>query len=102
MRLLEAKTLVGFLSFCAKVVCLGWVFIQLLGDFVAKFFPSRPGFCRRILWHDHDNLSWWINLVPKFNGVLFFNNKIQETYQLYTTILLLRLGGFYYKHPSVL
>ncbi len=35
--LLKAKMLISFLALNVQVVCSGWVFIQLLGDCVAKF-----------------------------------------------------------------
>ncbi len=98
--LLEAKTLTGFLFLFAKVVRLGWVFLRSLWDFVPKFSLGHPGFCWRILRQVGNNLSWWNNLLLKFNGVLFFDNKRRETYQLFTDKLLLGLEGFYYNHSS--
>ena len=44
----EAQSLTGFLSFCAQVICLGWVFMRKLWNFVA-FYPhssSRFAKCR--------------------------------------------------------
>lgn len=40
----EAKTLTGFLSFFAKTVCLGQIFMQLVRDFVAQFRFYYLGF----------------------------------------------------------
>ncbi len=84
IRSLEMQTWTGFLSFSAKVVYLDRVFIWLHSDFVAKFSSGCPGFCQRISWQVCDNLSLWNNLLLKFNVVLFFDGKRQETYSLYT------------------
>lgn len=46
--LLEAQTLIGFLSFYAKVVRLDWLFMHPLYDFVAKISSGRLGFCQKI------------------------------------------------------
>ncbi len=80
MTLLKAKKLTGLLCFCTKVIRLGWVFMRSLWDLLAKFLPGHPDSRWRILWQVRDNLSWWINLLLKFNGVQFFDNERQETY----------------------
>ncbi len=41
---LKREMMIGFLSFCAKMIPFDWVFMQLLGDFVAIFFFSRWSF----------------------------------------------------------
>ena len=41
---LEREMMIGFLSFCAKMIPFDRVFMQLLWDFVAIFFFSRSSF----------------------------------------------------------
>ena len=67
---------------------------------MAKFLSDCPGSCWKTSRQVHDDLSWWNNLLPKFNGVLFFEEKRQKTYQLYIDGSLVSFGDFYYKHPS--
>ena len=67
---------------------------------MAKFLFGRPSFRQRIPQQVCDNLSLWNDLLPKFNGILFFNNKRRETYQLSTDKLLVSFGGFCNKHSS--
>lgn len=45
----EILSLLGFLSFCAQAVHLGWVFMRQLWDFVADYPPSLSEFTRRRL-----------------------------------------------------
>ncbi len=67
---------------------------------MAKFLFGRPSFRQRIPRQVCDNLSLQNNLLPKFNGILFFNNKRGETYQLSKDKLLVSFGGFCNKHSS--
>lgn len=45
------------------------------------------------------DLTWWSTLLPRFNGVLFFNDEIRDIFQLYTDASLKGLGGFFF-HDS--
>ncbi len=93
-------TFISFLLFCTKVIRLGWIFIRSLWDLVAKFSFGLLGFCERIYWQVYDNLTWWNNLLPKFNKAQFFINKRLETFLLYKDVYSVGLGSFYFKHPS--
>ena len=68
---------------------------------MTKFPPGRPSFCRRISRLVCDSLSGWNDLLPKFNSILFFYDKRQKTYRLYTDASWAGLESFYYKHSSV-
>lgn len=97
ISLLDICSLIGYLSFCAKAVWLGRVFMRKLRDFL-KAYPlhlSRTA-KRRIpidIWED---LLWWNRLFPEFNGVLFFDKTHRETVQVFTDASLCGLGGLYY------
>ena len=60
LTLYEAQSLTGFLSFCAQVFRLGWVFMLKLWDFVASYLvgSSRPA-KRRLPLEIHSDLEWW-------------------------------------------
>lgn len=62
LSLKKAQELTGFLSFCAKVVRLGCVFMRGLWNFIAKY-PVRPSARRRIPASIKSNLCWWNTLL---------------------------------------
>lgn len=94
MTLLEPQTLTKFLSFYAKVVRLGSVFIGLFLDFVVQFFSCRLGFCQRILWQFCDDSFLLNDLLLKFNSVIFFDEKRWKTYWFYKDQCLVGLRVF--------
>ena len=47
LTLHEVQSLTDFLSFCAQAVCLGWVFMRKLWDFVALFSPQSLKFTKK-------------------------------------------------------
>lgn len=99
LTLHEAQSLTGFLSFCAQVVRLGWVFMRKLWDFVASYPNGSSRFSkRRIPFELRLDLEWWNELLPAYNGVQLFDTKTRKTAQLYTDASLHGLGGFYYEH----
>ncbi len=81
-------TLTGFSPFYAKVMSLSWVFIRFIWDFRVNFLLGNTSFCRETSQQVGDNLSLWNNLLLKFNGVLFFDNKRRKPYLLYLDALL--------------
>lgn len=71
---LDIQSLVGFLSFCSQAVCLGRVFMRRLWDFVNEYPRTATKLTRRrIPMWVRENLEWWNNLLPTYNGVLFFD-----------------------------
>ena len=101
LTLHEAQSLTGFLSFCAQVVRLGWVFMRKLWDFVASYPKTSSRFCkRRIPSEVRLDLEWWNKLLPVYNGVQFFDTQARKVIQLYTDASLHGLGGFYYENET--
>lgn len=94
----EAQSLTGYLSCCAVVVRLGWVFIRPFWSYIAQF--PAAGQQKRLLMQVQADLTWWNTLLPRFNGVLFFNNEVQDTFQLYTDASLQGLGGFFFHNST--
>ena len=97
LTLKEAQSLTGFLSFYAQAVRLGWVFMRRLWDFIAEYPSSSTQFTRRRLSPDiFEDLTWWNKLLPKYNGILFFDSQARPIFQVYTDACLEGLGGFFY------
>lgn len=97
LSLKEAQRLTGYLSFCAKVVRLGWVFMRPLWNFVASY-PQYAGLRRlRMPLEVRNDLIWWNTLLPTFNGVLFLDDPTRDVFQLYTDASLTGLGGFFFR-----
>lgn len=97
LTLSETQSFTRYLSYCAKAVRLGWVFMRPLWTFVASY-PSNASSStkRRIPLEVRNNLVWWNTLLPTFNGVLFFDDPTRDTFQLYTDASLTGLGGFFF------
>lgn len=95
---LKMQSLVGFLSFCSQAVRLGRVFMMRLWDFV-NLFPrsaSRTDRKRIPAWVRQD-LQWWNELLPQYNGVLFFDTINRKIVSLYTDACLYGLGGCFFE-----
>jgi hypothetical protein len=70
LSLHNTKSIAGFLSWCAKVVRLGRLFLYELFAFEKRFKPSSPDFKKlKTPYFLHCNLAWWNALLPKFNGI---------------------------------
>ena len=94
---IDIHLLVRFLSFCSQAVRLGHVFMRRLSDFINHYLRGGPkSTLRRIPAWVREDLEWWNKLLPKYNGVLFFDTRNRETQTLYTDASLYGLGGFYF------
>lgn len=71
-----------------------------LWSYVAQFPTTKGGQQRRLPTQIRLDLTWWNTLLPRFNGVLFFNDQIRDTFQLYTDASLKGLGGFFFHNPT--
>ena len=92
------QSLVGFPSFRSQVVRLGCVFMRRLWDFINHFPRKAPrGRLRRIPAWARVDLEWWNNLLPTYNGVLFFDTSSRDLKSLYTDACLYGLGGLYFE-----
>jgi Reverse transcriptase (RNA-dependent DNA polymerase)/RNase H-like domain found in reverse transcriptase len=99
ISLVDIQSLAGFLSFCSPVVRLGWVFMRRIWTFIASYPTSSKFAKRRIPSGVMDDLEWWKQLLPNFNGVLFFDTDTREAISLYTDASNIGLGGFWYSDP---
>jgi hypothetical protein len=90
ISLVDIQSLAGFLSFYSPVVRLGWVFMRRIWSFMASY-PTSKFVKRRIPSGVLNDLRWWKQLLPDFNGVLFLK-RIPET-QLASTLMRLILDS---------
>ena len=98
VSLMDMQSLVGFLSFCAKAVQLGRVFMRRLWDFVVYHFEKFPTKSTRkqISSWVRDDLLWWNCLFPQFNDVLFFDGEQHQKIQIFTNASSYGLGDFFF------
>lgn len=103
ISLYEAESIAGFLGFCAPAVRLGRVFLRTLWSFIAAIPAGRSKFIRRRIPSDlRNDLVWWRDLLPQWNGVCFFDTISRPVISLYTDASGIGLGGFYMQGPGPL
>ncbi|KAN0068303.1 hypothetical protein V8E54_013499 [Elaphomyces granulatus] len=92
MTIHEAQQLAGLLSFCATAVQLGFVFCRRIWSFVASFKSEwKKDFKRRIPAPVREDVQWWHDLFPVFNGVRFFDDTNRGIIHL-----VQGMGAFYF------
>jgi hypothetical protein len=92
----ETDSLAGFLGFCAPAVRLGRVFLRSLWSFSAAFPMGQSRFIRRRIPADlRDDLIWWRDLLPLWNGVHFFDATSRPIVSLFTDASGIGIGGFF-------
>jgi ribonuclease HI len=92
----QARSLSGFLTFCANAVRLGRVFMPHIWNFTASLAPLPHFTKRRIPRSVRLDLQWWNELLPVYNGVRFFDDVDRPHAQLYTDASLSGLGGYFF------
>ena len=94
---IDIHSLLGFLSFGSQAVRLGRIFMIKLWDLINHYPRRGPKFTiRRIPAWVRKDVEWWNKLLPKYNGVLFFNTMNKESQTVYTHACLYGLSGFYF------
>lgn len=92
----QAEQLAGFLSFCARVVRLGKLFMHYLWQFIAKFGSNLPDhFVKRLPQLLKNDLLWWHQLLPNFNGILLLPTHRPIIHLFTDASTLYGLGAFY-------
>jgi hypothetical protein len=97
----EAESLAGFLSFCAPVVQLGWVFCRRLWSFVASFGKLSKFMRIRMPLLLIQDIIWWNTLLPRFNGVLILDEIVRLNIHLYTDASGVGMGGFFFTSDTL-
>ena len=86
----------GFLGFCAPAVQLSCLHLHMIWTFIASFPQHKPHFIRRrIPKAVQEDLLWWRDLLPLWNGILFFDNSTRSNISLFTDASCFGLGGFF-------
>jgi hypothetical protein len=97
MTIHEAQQLAGLLSFCASAVQLGFVFCCRIWSFVASFRSEwKKEFKRRIPALVREDIEWWHDLFPAFNGVRFFDDSNRRTIHLFADASAQGMGAFFF------
>jgi hypothetical protein len=98
LNLLELQSLIGFLSFCCKVVPLGRSFLRRLYDATSNYPRSETGTTkqrRRLTADMKADLRWWQRFLPSWNGIAIIH-PARETVPLWTDASGNEgLGGYY-------
>jgi hypothetical protein len=96
----EMENLAGFLSFCAPAVQLGRLHMRTIWTFVASYPQHKSSFIKKRVTADvREDLVWWRDLFPSWNGVRFFNDSIRDTVSLFTDSSGYGIGGFHVANP---
>jgi hypothetical protein len=77
------RSLIGFLSFCAKVVPLGRPFLRNLFNFLYTLAATGPYSTRRLSTEAKRDLSWWSSLLRNWHGKQLIR-KHRTSYFIYT------------------
>jgi hypothetical protein len=85
-----------------------WVFVPQLYSlavstcrtFVASYPQHQSPFIKKRLIADvREDLVWWRDLLPAWNGVRFFNDSVKDTISLFTDSSGFGIGGFHVANP---
>jgi hypothetical protein len=96
----EMEALAGFLGFCAPAVQLGRLHMRTIWTFVASYPQHKSPFIKKRLTADvREDLVWWKDLLPAWNGVHFFNDSVRDTISLFTDSSGFGIGGFHVANP---
>jgi hypothetical protein len=69
------EKLLGFLSFCAKVVPLGRPFLRNLFNLLQRLSHLHPNAMRNLSPAARRDLLWWMTLLPQWSGVMLINSS---------------------------
>ena len=67
------EKLLGFLSFCAKVIPLGRPFLRNLFNLLQRLSHLHPHSIRKISPSAKWDLLWWMTLLPQWSGVMLIH-----------------------------
>jgi hypothetical protein len=92
------EKLLGFLSFCAKVIPLGRPFLRNLFNLLQRLSHLHPGAMRKISPAARRDLLWWMTLLPQWSGVLLIHPTRHHT-TIYTDASGVKgIGGWWDTH----
>ncbi|KAJ6102334.1 hypothetical protein N7486_004761 [Penicillium sp. IBT 16267x] len=88
------QRVVGFLQHCSMVIRLGRARLQSLYSDLASFPPHQRS-VRHLSHNSREDLAWWRDTLPLFNGIHFFE-KSRPLVALYTDACDSGLGLFFF------
>lgn len=94
LSLQKVESLTGYLTWCSAVVFIRNLFLRHLWTFVARIRAQHSHFKTRIPALVREDLLWWNELLPQFNGILLLQ-KNRPRINLYTDASKAGLGGYY-------
>jgi hypothetical protein len=96
LTLLEAQELAGLVTFCASAVQLGFVFCRRLWTFIASYQRRwHKSYKRRLPAAVREDIQWWHDLFPTYNGVRFFDDSKREMVHLFADASVHGMGAFF-------
>jgi hypothetical protein len=78
------EKLLGFLSFCTRVLPLGRPFLRNLFTFLRRLSHLHPHAVTRISAAAKQDLRWWSILLPQWSGIRLISPKPRNQIHLYT------------------
>ena len=103
LTLWEAQSLTGLLSFCSPCVQNGVIFCRRLWTFIASFKAEWQKTLRRRLPRlVLDDIQWWHELFPTYNGVRFFDDINRQFVHIFADASIHGLGAFFFDHVDSL
>ncbi|KAF2174419.1 hypothetical protein K469DRAFT_550845, partial [Zopfia rhizophila CBS 207.26] len=106
LTLLQAQKLAGFLSFCSAVVTLGRTYLRRLWTFTSTF--TKPRSFRPLTDGVIEDLVWWRDLLPRFNGAFSHTYEPYErelhinTNEIRAIELAFKHWAIYWAHATVI
>jgi len=77
------EKLLGFLSFCSRVVPLGRPFLRNLFNLLRKLSQLHPQALRRLSAPARRDLQWWVAFLPHWSGIRLIN-PMRKVIKVYT------------------
>lgn len=102
LTLLEIQSLIGYLSFCSKVVPIGRSFLRRLYNAATSSGnpPQRPGRPIPITNDMRLDLRWWRDFLPQWNGITLIH-KNRPTKYLWTDASGTKGQGAYFMNTPI-
>ena len=89
------EKLLGFLSFCARVIPLGGPFLRNLFTFLHKLSYLHPFAMQHISSAARRDLRWWATLLPHWSGIRMINSTCPRIYVHTDASGSKGIGGWY-------
>ena len=90
------EKLLGFLSFCTRILPLGRPFLHNLFTFLTRLSQLHPHAVARINAPAKRELQWWLTFLPRWSGIQVISSTPRTHIHLYTDASSLKgIGGWW-------